>query len=92
MNGRERILGALNLQPVDKTPVWFMRQAGRHLPEYRKIAAEHSFWERCQDVDLCTEITLQPINRYKKLDATIVFSDILTPSVSYTHLRAHETR
>ena len=79
MNGRERILGALNLQPVDQTPVWFMRQAGRHLPEYRKIAAEHSFWERCQDVDLCTEITLQPINRYKKLDATIVFSDILTP-------------
>ena len=79
MNGRERILAALNLQPVDRTPVWFMRQAGRHLPEYRKIAAEHSFWERCQDTDLCTKITLQPINRYKTLDAAIVFSDILTP-------------
>ena len=76
MNGRERILGALNLQPVDRTPVWFMRQAGRHLPEYRKIAAEHSFWERCQDVDLCTEITLQPINRFN-FDAAIIFSDIL---------------
>ncbi|MAJ01958.1 MAG: uroporphyrinogen decarboxylase [Euryarchaeota archaeon] len=79
MNSRERILNALHLQPVDRTPVWFMRQAGRHLPEYRKIAAEHSFWERCQDVDLCTTITLQPLERYKTLDAAIIFSDILTP-------------
>ena len=79
MNGKERIVSALNLEPVDRTPVWFMRQAGRHLPEYRKIAAEHSFWERCMDVDLCTKITLQPIERYKKIDAAIIFSDILTP-------------
>ena len=79
MNGKQRIVSALNLQPVDRTPVWFMRQAGRHLPEYRKIAAEHSFWERCMDVDLCTDITLQPLNRYKGIDAAIIFSDILTP-------------
>ena len=79
MNGKERIVAALNLKPVDRTPVWFMRQAGRHLPEYRKIAAEHSFWERCMDVDLCTKITLQPLERYKKIDAAIIFSDILTP-------------
>ena len=79
MNGKERITSALKLKPVDRTPVWFMRQAGRHLPEYRKIAAENSFWERCMDVDLCTEITLQPIERYKKIDAAIIFSDILTP-------------
>ena len=79
MNGKQRIVSALNLQPVDRTPVWFMRQAGRHLPEYRKIAAEHNFWERCMDVDLCTKITLQPIERYKKIDAAIIFSDILTP-------------
>ena len=79
MNSKERIISALNLQPVDRTPVWFMRQAGRHLPEYRKIAAKYSFWERCMDVDLCTEITLQPIKRYQKIDAAIVFSDILTP-------------
>ena len=79
MNGKQRIVSALNLQPVDRTPVWFMRQAGRHLPEYRKIAAEHSFWERCMDVDLCTEITLQPLNRYNGIDAAIIFSDILTP-------------
>ena len=67
MNGKQRIVSALNLQPVDRTPVWFMRQAGRHLPEYRKIAAEYNFWERCMDVDLCTKITLQPIERYKKI-------------------------
>lgn len=79
MNGKQRIVSALNIQPVDRTPVWFMRQAGRHLPEYRKIAAEHSFWERCMDVDLCTDITLQPLNRYKGIDAAIIFSDILTP-------------
>ena len=79
MNGRDRIINALKLKPVDRTPVWFMRQAGRHLPEYRKIAANHSFWERCKDTELCTEITLQPIKRYKTLDAAIIFSDILTP-------------
>ncbi|MEC8735587.1 MAG: uroporphyrinogen decarboxylase [Candidatus Thermoplasmatota archaeon] len=79
MNGKQRIVSALNLQPVDRTPVWFMRQAGRHLPEYRKIAADHSFWERCMDVDLCTKITLQPLERYKHIDAAIIFSDILTP-------------
>ena len=79
MNSQERILAALNRRPVDRTPVWFMRQAGRHLPEYRKLAAEHSFWERCQDLDLCTTITMQPIHRYKSIDAAIVFSDILTP-------------
>ena len=79
MNGKERIVAALNRQPVDRTPVWFMRQAGRHLPEYRKLAAEHSFWERSQDLDLCTNITMQPLHRYGSIDAAIVFSDILTP-------------
>ena len=79
MNSKQRIISALNLQPVDRTPVWFMRQAGRHLPEYRKIAAEYSFWERCMDVELCKKISLQPIERYKKIDAAIIFSDILTP-------------
>ena len=79
MNGKQRIISALNLEQVDRTPVWFMRQAGRHLPEYREIAAEHSFWERCMDVDLCSQITLQPLQRYNGIDAAIVFSDILTP-------------
>ena len=56
MNGKQRIVSALNLQPVDRTPVWFMRQAGA-ICRVSKIAAEHNFWERCMDVDLCTKIT-----------------------------------
>ena len=79
MNGQERILAALQRRPVDRTPVWFMRQAGRHLPEYREIASQYNFWERCQEVDLCKEITLQPLKRYNGIDAAIIFSDILTP-------------
>ena len=62
MNGMERIVAALQRQPVDRTPVWFMRQAGRHLPEYRKLAAEHSFWERCKDLDLCTTLRWQVLD------------------------------
>ena len=75
----DTFLKACRGEPVEYTPVWFMRQAGRHLPEHRKIAADHSFWTRCKDLDLCTKITMQPIERYKSLDAAIVFSDILTP-------------
>ena len=79
MNGLERMNAALSLQEVDRVPIWFMRQAGRHLPEYREIAKDHSFWERCKDTDLCSKISIQPITRYKQIDSAIVFSDILTP-------------
>ena len=79
MNGRERVMAALRHEPVDRPPVWFMRQAGRHLPEYRALAEQADFWERCKNLDLCTTITVQPIERYPQLDAAIVFSDILTP-------------
>ena len=79
MNGLERMNAALSLQEVDRVPIWFMRQAGRHLPEYREIAKSHSFWERCKDSDLCSKISLQPLARYKQIDSAIVFSDILTP-------------
>ena len=79
MEGKERLVSALNKTEVDRVPVWFMRQAGRHLPEYRKIAKEHDFWTRCMDVDICSRITLQPLERYPEIDAAIVFSDILTP-------------
>ena len=79
MNGRQRIVNALNLEQVDRTPVWFMRQAGRHLPEYRALAKEADFWQRCMETDLTVEITTQPLERYPQLDAAIIFSDILTP-------------
>ena len=73
-----RLINALLKQPVDKTPVWVMRQAGRYLPEYRKIRASVSgFLELCQTPELACQVTLQPLARFD-LDAAIIFSDILT--------------
>jgi uroporphyrinogen decarboxylase len=74
----DRFLRALNLEPVDHTPVWVMRQAGRYLPEYREIRAQASgFMDFCHNVELASEATIQPLERFP-LDAAIVFSDILT--------------
>jgi uroporphyrinogen decarboxylase len=64
--------------PVPHTPVWFMRQAGRSLPEYRKIRAGIGMLESCRRPDLVTEITLQPVRRHG-VDAAILFSDIVVP-------------
>jgi len=66
--------------PVSRTPVWFMRQAGRSLPEYRALRAGTAMLEACQDPDLVTEITLQPVCRHG-VDAAILFSDIVLPLV-----------
>jgi uroporphyrinogen decarboxylase len=77
MNGLQRFLNALELAPVDRTPLWFMRQAGRYLPEYRALKAKHSFRTMVQQPDLATEVTLQPLRRFPLLDAAILFSDIL---------------
>ena len=69
---------AVRGEPVPHTPVWFMRQAGRSLPEYRKLREGVGMLESCMDADLVTEITLQPVRRYG-VDAAILFSDIVLP-------------
>jgi uroporphyrinogen decarboxylase len=74
----QRILRALRREPVDRTPVWFMRQAGRYLPEYRAIRGAEDILATCRDPSRVVEITLQPIRRMP-LDAAILFSDIMVP-------------
>lgn len=74
----DRLLRAIWHQPLDRTPIWIMRQAGRYLPEYRKVRAEAgSFLKLCKTPELACQVTLQPIERFP-LDAAILFSDILT--------------
>jgi len=77
-NNESRFLKACRGEPVDATPVWFMRQAGRYMKAYRDLKEKYSFLEMCKTPELATEVTLQPVNALD-IDAAIIFADILLP-------------
>ena len=75
---QDRLLRALRREPVDRTPVWFMRQAGRYLPEYRNVRADGDILDAVRRPEAVVELTLQPLRRMP-VDGAIVFSDIMVP-------------
>jgi uroporphyrinogen decarboxylase len=72
------LVRALRREAVERTPVWFMRQAGRSLPEYRELRERYSFFDLAGTPELCAEVTLQPVRRHG-VDAAVLFADIMTP-------------
>src|SRR5687767_5135131 len=80
MEMNDRFLRACHREPVDMTPVWFMRQAGRYMAEYRAIREKYSLLEICYQPELAAEVTMQPV-RALGVDAAILFADILLPVI-----------
>jgi len=74
------LVRAARRERVERTPVWFMRQAGRSLPEYREIRKRHGLFEVCGQPELCAEVTLQPVRRHN-VDAAVMFADIMLPVI-----------
>src|SRR5438270_11739894 len=72
------LVRAVRREPVERTPVWFMRQAGRSLPEYRQLRERYAFFEINRSAELTAEVTLQPVRRHD-VDAAVIFADIMTP-------------
>jgi uroporphyrinogen decarboxylase len=75
------LVRAARREPVERTPVWFMRQAGRSLPEYRELRKGRTLFDVVRDPELCAEVTLQPVRRHD-VDAAVMFADIMIPVVS----------
>ncbi len=81
MSRATRFLDACRRRPVDVTPIWIMRQAGRYLPDYRAIRERVSFLELCNTPELAAEVTIQPVDQLG-VDAAIIFSDIMVPAIA----------
>ena len=72
------LVKAVRLEPVERTPVWFMRQAGRSLPGYRELRKKHDLFEVCRSPELCAQVTLEPVEAHG-VDAAVLFADIMLP-------------
>ena len=74
----DRLLRALRREPVDRTPVWFMRQAGRALPRYRELRADHAFFDLLKNPEFAAQVTALPLE-YFPVDAAVLYNDLVTP-------------
>ncbi|HEV8250550.1 MAG TPA: uroporphyrinogen decarboxylase family protein, partial [Gaiellaceae bacterium] len=74
------LVRAARREPVERTPVWFMRQAGRSLPEYREVRERWDLFDIVRQPELCAEVTLQPVRRHD-VDAAVMFADIMFPVI-----------